>query len=240
VFPSPAAGLPAFLDWLLPARCPLCGRGHGGGSNPCQSCCRRLLLPPGGLSGCDPLPWWAAGAYEGALRRELLGLRRRPRAAALRALVTSIRPPVADGPQHPLLVSVPSWKLQPNPLPPLLAHCLARQLGLEQAPLLRRAHPVLGQHHLGRALRFANQLGSFACEREPRPGEARRRPLLLVDDIVTSGATALAAAEALSQKGWRVEGVLCLARTPERRRRSSRVRGGCDLELPSRHGDRPG
>jgi adenine/guanine phosphoribosyltransferase-like PRPP-binding protein len=55
----------------------------------------------------------------------------------------------------------------------------------------------------------------------------------LVDDILTSGATALAAAEALQQEGWRVQGLLCLARTPERRQ----VR---DLEWVSRQGDRPG
>ncbi len=151
----------------------------------------------------------------------------------MRALVRSIRPPLAAGPLRPLLVPIPSWKRRGNPLPPLVCQCLSRQLGLVAAPLLLRRHPVLGQHHLGRAMRFANQRGSFACCRPPQPGEARRRPLLLVDDILTSGATALAAAEALQQAGWRVEGLLCLARTPEWRHLR-------DLEWMSRQADKPG
>ena len=42
----------------------------------------------------------------------------------------------------------------------------------------------------------------------------RQRPLWLVDDILTTGSTALAAAEALHCAGWAVQGVLALARTP--------------------------
>lgn len=234
---APAVSIPSLLSaslhWLLPPACPHC-RGHCGvGESFCGACAHRLELPEGGIRGTAPLPWWAAGAYAGGLRLALLGLRQRPRPALMRALVLRIRPPLASGPLRPLLVPIPSWKRRANPLPPLLCHCLSRQLGLAVAPLLLRRHPVLGQHHLGRALRFANQRGSFACRRPPQAGEARRRPLLLVDDILTSGATALAAADALQQEGWRVQGLLCLARTPERRQ----VR---DLEWVSRQGDRPG
>lgn len=173
------------------------------------------------------------GRYEGDLRRRLLGLRQRPEARALTALLSSLQPALPPAPQRPVLVPVPSWKRHANPLPPLLSRCLARQLGLTQAPLLARAHPVLGQHHLGRQLRFANQRGSFLCRRPPRAGEARRRPVLLVDDILTTGATALAAASALEAGGWQVRGLLCLARTP-------RAGGGRDLEWRGRYGDKPG
>jgi len=222
------------LSWLLPCRCALCGRESPAPSpRPCLACAERLGLNPRGLAGTDPLPWWAVGRYEGDLRRRLLSLRQRPDPGTLTALLTSLAPCLPRAPQRPLLVPVPSWKRHGNPLPPLLSRCLARQLGLGQAPLLARAHPVLGQHHLGRQLRFANQRDSFVCRRPPRAGEARRRPVLLVDDILTSGATALAAAAALHGAGWRVEGLLCLARTP-------RSRGGRDLEWRGRYGDKPG
>jgi predicted amidophosphoribosyltransferase len=228
------------LTWLLPARCPLCGEdllrsraGPSGPAIPCLACSERLQLPPAGLSGHDPLPWWAVGAYDGALRRQLLRLRVRPQHRALAALAATIQPALPPPPHRPLLVPVPSWKRKANPLPALLCHSLGSRLGLSQADLLARAHPVLGQHHLRRSLRFANQRGSFVCCRRPRGSEARRRPLLLVDDILTSGATALAAAEALLQGGWRVEGLLCLARTPARR-------GVGDLQWIRRQGDRPG
>jgi predicted amidophosphoribosyltransferase len=197
--------------------CPLCRRPRGHRSGLCQACRDRLDLPEGGLHGDHPLPWWAAGRYEGALRGQLLGLRKHPRSPALMALLAGMRPTLAAEPKRPLLVPVPSWKKHPNPLPSLLSGCFARHLGLGQANLLVRSHPVLGQHHLGRAARLANQRGSFLCRRRPRPGEARRRPLLLVDDILTTGATASAAADALREGGWRVDGLLCLARTPARR-----------------------
>ncbi len=92
---------------------------------------RELLLPAAGLAGLEPLPWWAAGAYEGELRRYLLNLRRDPRsqrlAPLLNALVVRLKQLQAGGQAvtarlpPPLLVPVPSWKRRSNPLPPLLA-----------------------------------------------------------------------------------------------------------------------
>ena len=55
--------------------------------------------------------------------------------------------------------------------------------------------------------------------------------MLLIDDVMTSGATALAARHALHNAGWSVSGLLCLARTPWQRR---------DLRSEGRYGDRPG
>jgi predicted amidophosphoribosyltransferase len=172
--------------------------------------------------GVDPLPWWGAGRYGGGLRNLLLDLRRRPRIEAVAALARGARRALAItvDPQQlrgwcerPLLVPIPSWKRRANPLPPLFCRALERGGDFRRVDLLERSRPVLGQHRLGRSLRIANQAGAFRCLRPPGPGEARRRPVLIVDDILTTGATATSAAQCLAAAGWRVEGVLCLART---------------------------
>jgi len=184
-----------------------------------------LELPEEGLMGVDPLPWWGAGRYGGGLRHLLLDLRRRPRIEAVaalarvarRALAITVDPQQLRGwCERPLLVPIPSWKRSANPLPPLFCRALERGGDFRRLDLLERSRPVLGQHHLGRSLRIANQAGAFRCLRPPEPGEARRRPVLIVDDILTTGATATSAAQCLAAAGWRVEGVLCLARTGAR------------------------
>ncbi|MFM7549201.1 MAG: ComF family protein [Cyanobacteriota bacterium] len=175
------------------------------------------MLPHQGLRGTAPLPWWAAGLYHGAYRRLLLDLRQHPQTSSLAALLRGIQPPTFPSPVTPLLVPVPSWKVRGNPLPALICRLGGQQWRWEKANLLRRSRPVLGQHHLGRQMRLENQKGAFLCPRRARGSQARHHPIFLVDDILTTGATALSAAEALKQGGWRVQGLICLARTPGRR-----------------------
>ena len=216
------------LHWFLVTLCPLCRQPlEAPGSRAgvaCTSCCQRLDLPAEGLCGSDPLPWWGAGGYGGALRELLLDLRRRPRPEAVAALARGVRRALVTtdgsgaagraGRERPLLVPIPSWKRKANPLPPLFCRALERGGGFRREELLARSRAVLGQHHLNRRLRFANQAGAFKCLRTPGPGEARHRPVLIVDDILTTGATAASAAATLAAAGWRVEGLVCLARTP--------------------------
>ncbi len=205
------------LAGILEQTCPLCHSRADAMTAPCSLCltCRhRLQLPLEGLQGLHPLPWWSAGFYADGLRSLLLQLRRRPRADTLDALIGALRPPDPIRLQGALLVPIPSWKRQANPLPDLLCERLRRRLGLRRADLLQHRHPVLGQHHLNRRMRLANLENAFQCRRPPLPGQARRRPLLIVDDILTTGATACSAARALEAAGWQVAGMLCLARTP--------------------------
>jgi predicted amidophosphoribosyltransferase len=208
------------LDWLL-------------ASSPANGLCPEL--PAEGLSNSDPLPWWAAGSYAGELRCRLLQLRRSPDPRAMAdltpGLVAALRRDFAGSPRRPLLVPIPSWKRRSNPLPPLLGQLLTRQLGWRISGGLHRSRPVLGQHHLGRELRWANQAGAFRAHAPTAGRSGPRPPLLLVDDILTTGATALAAAAALQAAGWRVAGMACLARTPWQ---------GCDLGSTGRLGDAPG
>ena len=225
------------LHWFLFTPCPLCGGpladpagGAGDDITVCGPCRDRLALPSGGLAGSEPIPWWGAGLYAGALRELLLQLRRRPRSATVQALAGGLRGGLRHaglGHERALLVPVPSWKRRANPLPGLLCQALACHGGPQRCDLLQRSRPVLGQHHLGRALRLANQERAFRCVRPPAAGESRRRPLLIVDDILTSGATACSAAETLRQAGWRVQGLVCLARTPRGRAAASDLGSTC-------------
>jgi len=188
------------LEWLLqPERAP-------------ETC----ELPPAGLHGFTPLPWWAAAAYSGPIRQEVLALRRDPRPPRLMVLLPGLLQqlePLRSG----LLVPIPSWKKQTtNPLPALLARQLSLRLHWPmEVRCLIRSRPVLGQHRLGREIRWDNQRGSFTAPLpHPQPGHR----VWLVDDILTTGATACAAAEAFTSQGWRVSGLICLARTPAGRR----------------------
>ncbi len=211
------------LGWLLGSPCPLCRKlpplSDVTGTAFCLACEMRLLLPPRGLQGQLPLTWWSSGNYGGALREALLDMKRRPRPELVSALLKPLQPSLAalaapGSGLAPLLVPIPSWKRHGNPLPPQICISLGRQLGLRRAELLERSHPVLGQHHLGRRLRLANQQGAFRAQ--PAGERRRRRPVLIVDDILTTGATALNGALCLKAAGWPVLGMVCLARTPPR------------------------
>jgi predicted amidophosphoribosyltransferase len=221
--------------------CPLCRRSLGSPGAPgaiCQGCRKHLDLPTDGFQGLDPLPWWGAGPYRAGLRGLVLDLKRQPCRQSVAALVATMTPSLRCQGEGPLLVPIPSWKRPGNPLPPLVCQELVHQLGLERRDLLERTRPVLGQHHLGRRLRLANQEGAFSCRARFR----RRSPrtLLLVDDVLTTGSTALSAGTALEAGGWHVLGLICLARTPARRERSQGLRTSCDLRSHGRVSDRPG
>lgn len=233
--------LQASLNLISTSPCPLCGREADprGEAGPCLACRQRFALPQGGLAGEWPLPWQALGAYDGAYRLLLLSQRRKPKGAVLRGLAQALAPQVSGGIRGTILVSVPSWKRQGNPLPGLVAqHLSSPPLGAQALPLLQRSRPTLGQHHLNRQLRLSNQLGAFRLDPAQRAslGHLKRQPIWLVDDILTTGATALAAAAALEQAGLAVQGLLCLARTPSRDQEPGRDRasskGMTEASLP--------
>lgn len=226
------------LEWLFVKPCPLCRQPlapPGLSSRLCPGCADHLSLPRLGLSGTSPLGWWAAGLYQGAYRRLLLELRRHPHQERIAALIQGMERPTAPPLTSPQLVPVPSWKRRANPLPTLIGQQAARQWRWAKADLLERSRPVLGQHHLNQSMRQDNQRGSFSCLRRPSRMEARKHPVFLVDDILTTGATALNAAETLQQAGWRVQGLICLARTPLRRQV-----GGRDLRSQGAGNGTPG
>ncbi|WP_430465930.1 ComF family protein [Tabrizicola sp.] len=94
----------------------------------------------------------------------------------------------------------------------LLSQAIARAAGLSHCPdLLRRRRATPTQEGRGRDARFANM--AQAIDLHPkRSALAEGRHILLIDDVMTSGATLAAAAEACVAGGARAVSVLTMAR----------------------------
>jgi ComF family protein len=94
----------------------------------------------------------------------------------------------------------------------LLAQAIGRKTGLPVLPqaLLRR-RATSSQGHLGRIARFRNVKGAIAMAERHATAVTNRR-VLLIDDVITTGATVESAAKALISAGARQIDVLALAK----------------------------
>ncbi|WP_102223838.1 double zinc ribbon domain-containing protein [Acidimangrovimonas sediminis] len=94
----------------------------------------------------------------------------------------------------------------------LVSAALAGHAGLDHCPdLLIRRRPTPSQEGRDRDARFANLSGALAAHPR-RGGRAMGRHVLLVDDVMTSGATLAAAAEACRAAGAAEVSILVAAR----------------------------
>jgi ComF family protein len=160
---------------------------------------------------------YSFGAYEGALR-ELIHLfkygRIRPLAVPLgRMLATAIpRDQTFD-----IVTPVPlHWRRRLERglnQSELLAHGVARRYGLKPVNALRRKRSTGVQAGLSHAGRRVNVAGAFVAK--PKAAVAGRR-VLVVDDVLTTGATLASCAGALKRAGARYVAVLTLARVDRR------------------------
>ena len=196
---------------LLPPVCPACGRL---GEAPCPAC-RAALAPapslpcPPGLDGCAALL-----DYDGTGRELVARLKYRNARSALPFLARALAPLAAG---HPLDVVtwVPTTAARRRgrrfDQAELLARAVARRLGLPCRRLLRRE---AGPPQTGLDLSSRRAGPSFRPVRRLRAGTA----VLLVDDVVTTGATVSAAARALKAAGAaRVEAAAAARTRPDRR-----------------------
>jgi len=96
----------------------------------------------------------------------------------------------------------------------LLANALSRLAGKPVVPdALLRFKPTPSQGGLGREARWRNVGGAFRAQ---RAHAIRDKRVLLIDDVLTTGATAEACTRALLAEGARAVDVLVLGRVPNR------------------------
>jgi ComF family protein len=102
----------------------------------------------------------------------------------------------------------------------VLARWVAKGLGLPWCDALQRRRGGTAQRLLGRGRRLEAARGAFAIRARERVRDLR---VLLVDDVVTTGATLGSAATALRAAGAREVVALAFARTPRPGRESGPV-----------------
>ncbi|HUF56093.1 MAG TPA: ComF family protein [Thermohalobaculum sp.] len=193
----------------------------------CRACGRDVAgLAPGEGFVCDdcvrrPPPWTAGAAvfaYEGTGRRLVLALKHGDRLDSVPMLARWMRragaPLVAEA---ELIVPVPlHWTRlvrrrfnQSAELARALARLADKRPGL-RPDVLRRIRRTPSQEGRSREERAANVAGALVVPRA-RAGAVDGRRVLLVDDVMTTGATLDAAARALKAAGAARVDVLVLA-----------------------------
>lgn len=245
------SALDPVLDFVFPPRCPLCGApvaAHGG---LCMACwdkletpsgvaCRSCQRPMGGSDDahaelvCAPCMAdpprhsgiAAATLYNDASRALVLAFKhgRRIGLAPMMARMIGHRVPALEGDWLVVPVPLHRWRLMQRGFnqSALLARHLADSTGqklLVDGLVRTRATPSLGG--LNRNKRARALAGSISVH----PGRAdclRQAKVLLVDDVMTSGATTNACITALRRAGVAEVRIACFARVLDEALGSSR------------------
>lgn len=199
------------LAVLLPVDCAGCRRPDRG---LCDTCRAALMPEVSSRPLTDELRVWSGLDYEGVAREVLLALKRDGRVAVARGLAPALAAAVVAACPEPSgirVVAVPGTRAAFrrrgfDPVRVLLARA-----GLGSWRVFAPARPHRAQKLLGVGERAANLRGAFRVRRV-----VAGHRILLVDDVVTSGATLREAARALRDAGAEVVGAAVVASTPRR------------------------
>jgi len=213
------------LSLFLQSNCPLCQRQTS--EEFCQYCLKQLhschLAKPDSRWQ-ESIPIFAWGKYSGSLKRAIAAMKyeNHPQIARplgqwlgeawLNSLSTDRRLIVVPIPLHPT-----KQKKRGYNQAALIAESFCQTTGLKlKQNGLARIQETEAQFGLSALQREKNLAKAFALGKEfhSRPPDV---PVLLIDDIYTTGATAKSAVEVLHQSGIAVEGIAAIA-TPVKER----------------------
>ena len=206
------------LAVLLPVECAGCGVWDRG---ICSSC--RVALTPvvqvrdvGARGHAAALPVWAGLEYDGIARSVMLALKAQQRMDAAQvlapALAEAVRAATAViGASGVEVVAVPGTRSAYRRRGYDPVQLLISRAGLGASRAFAPARPHKAQKQLGVDERDRNLRGSFRLQRL-----VAGRRILLIDDVVTTGATLREAARMLRGGGAEVVGAAVVASTPRR------------------------
>jgi ComF family protein len=178
----------------------------------------RCALCRSGLRGFDAA--YSFGAYETTLR-ELIHLYKYGTVQTLaRPLGNLLLQALPRDERFDAIVPVPlhwrrRWHRGFNQSE-LLARRVSRHTGIPVVAALRRARHTAMQAGLSNSSRRQNVTGAFVLRRGRRARSIEGRRILLIDDVMTTGATAAACAAALKRAGAKRVVLLSVARADRR------------------------
>ena len=215
--PAPAAqtvreALSAALSLVFPTWCAGCDTPD----TPLCAACREALMPHLRARRTGGLRVWSGLAFEGVAARTLRAAKEDGRTGLLRALAPALAASVAAalaastaGPVA--LVPVPTSPGAMRRRGYRVVETIARRADLPFRRLLAAGTGAADQRRLGRAERAQNVAGVMHAQ------PARGLRVIVLDDVVTTGATLGEAERALTAAGARVLGAATVASTPRRR-----------------------